>query len=115
MMDCPGFHIPHSAARRVCSEVETNKRIFTFPTSQIKLNGKKSSYYEVISSLEYKECNLALADIYTRVDLDQICAFIDNDVLFISGMQKRFYKHMLAERYNKIIKASYNRLIGAEE
>lgn len=98
----------------IYSEEETNKRIFTFPTSQIKLNGKKSSYYDVISSLQYKECNIALADIYAKVDLEQIYSFIDNDVLFISDTQKRFYKHMITERFIKIIKVSYDRLIGAK-
>ncbi len=97
------------------SEEETNKRIYTFPTSQIKLNGKKSSYYDVISSLQFKECNIALANIYAKIDLDQIYSFIDNDVLFISDTQKRFYKHMITERFIKIIKVSYDRLIGVKE
>lgn len=96
------------------SAEETGKRIFAFPTSQIKLNGKKSSYYDVISSLQFKECNIALSDIYAKVDLEQIYSFIDNDVLFISGTQKTFYKHMITERFNKIIKESYYRLIGAK-
>ena len=97
------------------SEEETNKRIYTFPASQIKLNGKKSSYYDVISSLQFNECNIALANIYSKVDLEQIYSFIDNDVLFISNIQKRFYKHIITERYNKIIRISYNKLIGVKE
>ncbi len=96
------------------SEEETNKRIYTFPTSQIKLNGKKSSYYDVISSLQFKECNIALADIYAKIDLEQIYSFIDNDVLFISDTQKKFYRHMITERFIKIMKLSYERLIGAK-
>ena len=40
------------------SEEETDKRIYAFPTSQVKLNGKKSSYYEVINSLAFPECRL---------------------------------------------------------
>ncbi|MDO5445103.1 MAG: HipA domain-containing protein [Eubacteriales bacterium] len=97
------------------SEEETNKRIYAFPTSQIKLNGKKSSYYDVISSLQFKECNIALADIYAKIDLEQIYSFIDNDVLFISDIQKRFYKHMITERFIKIIKVSYDKLIGVKK
>ena len=45
------------------STEETDKRIDTFPTSQILLNGKKSSYYEVINSLSFKECNEALVEV----------------------------------------------------
>lgn len=97
------------------SEIETNKRIYSFPTSQIKLNGNKSSYYEVINSLQYNECNIALANIYTKINLNQIYFFIDNEVAFINEVQKRFYKHMLTERYNKIIKASYIKLIGEKK
>ena len=97
------------------SEEETNKRIYTFPTSQIKLNGKKSSYYDVISSLQFKVCNIALANIYAKIDLQRIYSFIDNNVPFISDTQKRFYKHIITERFNKIIKESYDRLIGAKE
>lgn len=97
------------------SEEETNKRIYTFPTSQIKLNSKKSSYFDVINSLQFKECNIALASINAKVDIEKIYSFIDNDVLFISDIQKRFYKYMITERFNKIIKVSYDRLIGAKE
>lgn len=93
------------------SEEETNKRIYTFPTSQIRLNGKKSSYSDVISSLQFRECNVALAEIYKSINPEQIYSFIDNDVLFISDVQKRFYKHMITERFNKIIRVSYERLI----
>ncbi len=93
------------------SKEETNKRIFTFPTSQIKLNNKKSSYYDVIHSLKYRECNVALINIYNRTDLEKINSFIDNDVIFITELQKEFYKHMLKNRFEKIIKSSYEALM----
>ncbi len=93
------------------SKEETDKRIFTFPTSQIKLNNKKSSYYDVIHSLKYRECNVALINIYNRTDLEKINSFIDNDVIFITELQKEFYKHMLKNRFEKIIKSSYEALM----
>lgn len=46
------------------SQEETDKRVYKFPTSQVKLGGKKSSYYEVIYSLEFSECNKALISVY---------------------------------------------------
>ena len=91
------------------SEEETNKRIYTFPTSQILLNGKKSSYYQVISSLQYPECNKALEYVYKKLDLKNINKIIDN-TKFISDTQKKFYKYIIKERYNKIIKESYKRM-----
>ncbi len=94
----------------ILSDEETNKRIFTFPTSQIQLDGKKSSYYDIISSLEFDECNKALKAVYKRISMGKINSFIDNDVAFISDLQKDFYKHIIKNRYEKIIKASYENL-----
>jgi len=91
------------------SEEETNRRIYTFPTSQILLDGKKSSYYEVISSLQYEECNKALEYVYKKIDLNKINMIIDN-TKFISDMQRKFYKYIIKERYSKIIKESYKRM-----
>lgn len=91
------------------SQEETDKRVFTFPTSQIKLKGNKSSYYEVISSLEFYECNMALKRIYNKISIDEFNNLIDNTP-FISDIQKSFYKHMLYNRYEKIIKQTFERL-----
>lgn len=91
------------------SAEETDKRIFTFPTSQIKLNGEKSSYYEVIHSLAFPECNNALVKVYGKIDLEKIFELID-DTEGITEVHKEFYKHLIKERYVKIIKASYDLL-----
>jgi hypothetical protein len=91
------------------SKEETDKRVYSFPASQIKLNGKKSSYYDVINSLVYKECNEALIKIFKRINLKEIFNLID-DIKSISEVHKSFYKYMLNERYEKIIKESYNKL-----
>jgi HipA-like C-terminal domain len=91
------------------SEEETEKRVFTFPTSQIKLDGKKSSYYEVIHSCAFRECNTALASVYQRLDMKRIYDLVDGTP-FISEIHKRFYKHMLEARYALIIKSTYDLL-----
>lgn len=90
----------------IASEEETNKRIYKFPTSQVKLKGKKSSYYEVIHSLEFPECNEALVNVYNKIDMAKIKNLIEETPL-ISETQKLFYLHMIRARYDKIIKASY--------
>ena len=82
------------------SKEETAKRVYSFPTSQIKLNGKKSSYYDVINSLVYKECNEALIKIFKRINIKDIFNLID-DIKSISEVHKSFYKYMLNERYEK--------------
>ncbi len=99
---------------KIMSDVnETNKRIYTFPTSQILLNGKKSSYYEVINSLRFKECNESLKKIYANFDMNKII-FIINQTNFITNTQKDFYKYIIEKRFITIIKSSYERLIRNE-
>lgn len=93
--------------------MEIDKRVYMFPTSQIMLNNKKSSYYDVISSLQFEECNKALMKIYNKIDLNKINKIIDD--LKISEIQKRFYEVMIKERYNKIIKYSYEKLVNKNE
>lgn len=91
------------------SSEETNKRIFQFPTSQIKINGKKTSYYEVINSMSFSECNEALIRIVERFDLEKINKLIDGTV-FINDIHRMFYKHMIKERFEKILLSTYLKL-----
>lgn len=89
-------------------EDELNERVYKFPTSQIKLNDKKSSYFEVISSLKFDEINKSLLNIYPKIDLNKINSLIDS--LNVSNIHKQFYKRMIEERFNKIIRYSYEKL-----
>ena len=94
----------------IASEEETNKRVFKFPTSQVKINGKKSSYFEVINSLQFEECNDALQYVMSQLDMTKIEELID-DTPLISEVQRAFYKHMLTARYNKILLDSFEKLV----
>lgn len=89
------------------SHAEIDKRIFAFPTSHIKHHGKKSSYYQVIHSTEYEECNKALIRITEKIDLHKVYDLIDS-VEGISEVRNLFYKTMLKERYRKILLSTYN-------
>lgn len=93
----------------MASEEQTRDRVFRFPTSQIKIGGDKSSYYEVISSMKYAECNEALRRIFPLIDLASIDALIDRTD-FITGTHRGFYKHMIRARYELILKDTYRRL-----
>lgn len=95
------------------SEDETNKRIYNFPTSQIKLNNRKSSYYEVINSLLFKECNDAVIKICKYYNKEKINNLIDATD-FISKRHKDFYKYMINQRYEKILYQAYLRLMVNE-
>lgn len=90
-------------------ENEINRRIYSFPTSQIKLNGEKSSYFDVISSLRFKEVNLALSRIVPRINLEKINELIDS-VSSLSEIHKLFYKAMIRNRFEKILLFSYKGL-----
>ena len=88
---------------------EIEQRIYMFPTSQVKYQGKKSSYYDIISSLAFEECNNALVRITERVDLNKINKLIDS-IENISDLRREFYKTILKERFQIILLESYNKL-----
>lgn len=105
----PRIHTDEACLEIIQDEAELNKRVFSFPTSQIKLNNVKSSYFEVIHSLQFPECNNALKDITNKVDIQKIGAFIDS-IEQISEIQKAFYTTMLQTRFEKILVASHEKL-----
>ena len=96
------------------NEEEINKRVYEYPLSQIKIGNKKSSYFDVISSLKFDEINKSLIKIYEKIDMKKIEELID-DIHIISDTQKLFYKTLLKARYEKIIKYSYLKLMGKVE
>lgn len=93
----------------LASEEEIDQRIFKFPTSHIKVKNRKSSYFEVISSLQFEACNDALKRIVPRIHLDRINAIVD-EIEGISEVRKHFYKVMLQQRYEKILLHAYRKL-----
>jgi len=98
------------------NEDEMNARIFQFPTSAIKLNDKKINYYDYLNSLSNNDCNKALLRITPKIDMDKISNFID-EVLYISDIQKEFYKKYIGARYEKIILPAFEQIqrINQEE
>lgn len=91
------------------SQEEIEKRVYQFPTSHVKLNGKKSSYYEVINSLQFEECNKAILRIVPRIDFGKIEKLIDG-IEGIDKLRKTFYKTMYRKRYELILKPAYEKL-----
>lgn len=91
------------------SEEEIDQRIYKYPTSHIKINGRKSSYYEVINSLQFDECNKALERIVPKIDFARINKLIDS-IEGITEIRKEFYKTMYLKRYEKILKIAFDRL-----
>lgn len=96
------------------NEDELNARIYQFPTSAVKLNGKKINYHDFITSCEFEECNEAVKRIVPRINMEQIEAFIDG-VHELSDLQKSFYKRYLNGRYEKILLPAYEQIMDEEQ
>lgn len=107
----PNLNDEDEMLKIINDEEQINLRVYKFPTSQIKLNNNKSSYFEVISSLQFEEINKVLIKIYPMINLEKIFDLID-DIDVISDIHKTFYKTMIKNRYEKIIKYSYMKLLG---
>ena len=105
----PKLNTDEKIAEVLADQEEIDKRIYQFPTSHIRVKNKKSSYFEVISSLQFEACNEALKRIVPRIDLERINRIID-EIEEISELRKQFYKTMLQQRYEKILMYSYRML-----
>ena len=78
------------------SEEEINQRIYKFPTSHIKVKNRKSSYFEVITSLQFEACNEALQRIVPRIDLTRIGTIIDENLF--RQVAEEFRGHKITEQ-----------------
>lgn len=105
----PKLNTDEKIAEVLASQEGIDKRIYQFPTSHIKVKNRKSSYFEVINSLQFEACNEAVKRIVPRIDLERINRIID-EIEEISELRKQFYKTMLQQRYEKILMYSYRML-----
>lgn len=92
----------------IMHEDALNARVFQFPTSAVKQNGKKLNYYDFLMSTEEPECYEALKRVVPRVNIEQINSFIE-EVPYISELQKTFYKRYISARYEQILKPALGR------
>ena len=88
---------------------ELNHRIFDIPLSAVTYNGKKINYFKFLSEGKFPDCNKALKQIASRIDMKKIYEIIDNTPT-ITELQKEFYKTMLTARKERIIDFSLNKL-----
>ena len=85
--------------RRVIGDkAELDARIYNFPASALKQEGKKIGYVAFIAQNRDGVLAPSLARIVPRIDLAAINAFID-DTPYLADHQRRFYKIYLAARY----------------
>lgn len=111
--DCASCLYPQLTDERIKEiindEDETNARVYVFPTSALKEDGKKINYFEYISSLKNKDCNSAIMRIVPLIDLNKINNIIEQTPE-ISEIRKEFYKKIIKERYEKILLKTYTKI-----
>lgn len=81
---------------------EMNARIFHYPTSAIRLNGKKINYYDFLVKAEYEDCNQALMRMVSEFDKSAITDFIYG-IPYLSDLQKEFYTKYIGARFERLI------------
>lgn len=96
------------------SEDEIAQRVYVFPNSAIENQGKKISYFEFISSLDYEGCNDALKRIVPKIDMEQIQDFIES-ISVLEPIQRDFYMTILSMRKEKILDYSLSELLRCEQ
>lgn len=106
VFDCGSCLLPQAdenVMRRVlANKDELHARVFEFPTSAIKLKGRKINYYDFLIRAENEDANKALERIAPKINMKQIEEFVDQ-VPGISDLQKVFYKSYVQARYELII------------
>ena len=89
---------------------ELNHRVYNIPTSALQLNGKKIKYFELLSSMEYEECNRALKRIVPRISISAINNLMD-ETPYIDDVQKKFYKTMILARKELLLDFAYKKVL----
>ena len=104
VFDCGSCLLPQAdepIMRKVLSDpAELDARIYTFPSSMLKVNGEKINYSRFISDPP-SDLRDAIARIVPRIDLARINAFI-GEVPYLSDLQRDFYRAYLAARYDRL-------------
>ena len=104
VFDCGSCLLPQadeSIMRKVLSDsAELEARIYTFPSSMLKVNGEKINYSRFVSNPP-PDLRDAIARIVPRIDLAGINAFI-GEVPYLTDLQRDFYRAYLAARYDRL-------------
>ena len=96
------------------NEDALNARVFQFPTSAMKQNGRKLNYYDFLMSAENSGCNEALQRMVPKMNREQIEDFIE-EVPYISDLQREFYKRYITARYEQILKPAWNLVLSVRQ
>ena len=79
-----------------------HRRLYSIPTSSIKINGRRINYFNFLSSLENDGCNRALERMLPRIDMSKINNII-GDTPGIDQAEKEFYTGIIKARKEAIL------------
>ncbi len=118
VFDCGSCLLPQADDKVMRSvlanESELHARVFQFPTSAIKQNGRKINYYDFLSYAENDDASAALKRMAPRIDMEKIDSFIDQ-VPAISDLQRAFYKRYITARFDLIIRPAFELAMAVEQ
>lgn len=110
--DCGSCLLPQADEKVMRGVLENedmlHARVYQFPTSAIKLNGRKINYYDFLTQTDDKGCLKAVQTIVPKAEISKINELID-EMPYIEDLQKRFYKKYIAARYDLILKPAFKR------
>lgn len=113
IFDCGSCLFPQADADIMKAVLEDKSelelRIFERPLSAIRENGQKINYFNFISSLKMRDCNAALKRMTPKLDMQEIRQLVITTP-YISKLQKEFYIRILAERKERILDFSLQKL-----
>ena len=116
--DCGSCLLPQAdeavMERVLRDENEMNARIFQFPTSAVKEQGRKIHYYDFLMEGQHEECNEALLRIVPRIQMDMIRNFL-KDIPYLSKLQRTFYQTYIQARWEKLLLPAYDQAAGQTE
>ena len=85
--------------RRVIEDKsERDARIYNFPASALKQNGKKIGYVDFIATNRTGILAPSLERIVPKIDMNAICRLVDSTPL-LADLQRDFYKTYITARY----------------
>ena len=82
-------------------KAERDARIYNFPASALKQNGRKIGYAEFIAANRTGVLASSLERIVPKIDLGAISGLVD-DTPLLTDLQRDFYKTYLAARYDAL-------------
>lgn len=87
-----------------------NARIYTFPTSILKMDRKKIRYHEFLLNGDCPDCTVALLKLYPIIckKMTEIKALIE-ETPYLTDLQKTFYRAYILARCEKILKPAYEK------